>query len=529
MEALSTKGTTSLPIRKIEDDYSVFQQSMRTYLTYLLGIVILLSTLTATIYFPLIPMLSTQFSVSLQAINLTVTVYATCQAVSPAFFAAVADMHGRRPVLLGLIALYAVASLGLVLNERSYSALVALRALQSLGGSATVPVAYGIVADVAVPGERGRMLGPMLATCNAISAVGPVIGGAIALGTSGVRWVFLALLVVAVACFLSVGFTVPETARAVVGNGNVPATGMWRTWSSFFPVKAGGHIEEEGKAPVRLGEKKPSVAVLKTLGASFRIILYPDAAAVLWMIASSYSVYYTFQVATPVIFADIYGYNELQIGLSFLPGLAGMTVGGIIAGKLMDRNYAATARKHNIDLERKKGESLVDFPLEEARYRHCLLFLFAMILLVIGYGWAVHYRVHPAVPIVMQFFVCALSTMLSHPASALLVDIFPEQSSSAYAAGQVVRCGLSAASAAVIQPLTEAVGRGWYFTMFSVFVGGGGLASVVVSRAKGMAWRRRRLGLSSDTENASSAEQVDGELQVISLNKTDQSAVIPEK
>ena len=31
--------------------------------------------------------------------------------------------------------------------------------------------------------ERGKMLGPMLSTCNAISAVGPVIGGTVALST----------------------------------------------------------------------------------------------------------------------------------------------------------------------------------------------------------------------------------------------------------------------------------------------------------------------------------------------------------
>jgi MFS family permease len=212
------------------------------------------------------------------------------------------------------------------------------------------------------------------------------------------------------------------------------------------------------------------------------------------MVACSYSVYYTFQVAIPVIFSEIYGYNELLIGLAFLPGLAGLTIGGIIAGKLVDRNYAVTARKHNINVDRKRGESLVNFPLEEARYRGCLPFLLAMVLLVVGYGWVVHYRVHPAVPITMQFFICALSTLLSHTASALLVDIFPDQSSSAYAAGQVMRCGLSAASAAVIQPLVDAVGRGWYFSMFAIFVGVSGLGSVVVSRVKGMTWRRKRVG-----------------------------------
>jgi MFS family permease len=225
---------------------------------------------------------------------------------------------------------------------------------------------------------------------------------------------------------------------------------------------------------------------------SFRIILHKDAFAVLWMVASSYSIYYTIQVAIPVIFDEVYGYNELQIGLVFLPGLAGMTIGGMVAGKLVDRNYTITARKHGFEVEDKGKHDLSQFPIETARYRHCLIFVFVEMLLVIGYGWAVWFHAHPSVPIILQFFVCALSTLLSHTSSALLVDIFPNSSSSAYASGQLMRCGLSAASAAVLQPLVDAVGRGWYFTMFSLFVSLTCGTSVVVSQRKGMDWRQKR-------------------------------------
>lgn len=114
-------------------------------------------------------------------------------------------------------------------------------------------------------------------------------------------------------------------------------------------------------------------------------------------------------------------------------------------------------------------------------------------LLVAGYGWAVQFRVHAAVPLVMQFFACALSTLLSHTASALLVNIFSDKSSSAYASGQIARCRLSAISAVVLQPIVDAVGRGRYFTIFSLFIGLTRLVSMYVSLWKGMEWRQRRL------------------------------------
>ncbi|PVH72056.1 MFS general substrate transporter [Cadophora sp. DSE1049] len=339
---------------KIESDrldevtYTVFTPQTRTYLAYLLGLIITTSTLTATIYFPLIPMLSRHFSVSIQAINMTVTVYAICQAVSPILFASLADASGRRPVILALVSLYALASLGLALNKSSYAGLVVLRAIQSIGASATPAIAYGVVADVATLSERGNMLGIMLSTCNGISAAGPVVGGAVASKTGATTWVFLALMIIAVACLLLAGFTLPETSRRVVGNGAKPVHGIWRTWRSHLMEWSPDCHGQQATSTAEDAER-PKWRVLSTFTA-LRIILYPDAAAVLMMVATSYSVYYTFQVAIPVIYEEIYGFNNLLVGLAFLPGLAGMTIGGVVAGKLIDINYASTARKQNIDV-----------------------------------------------------------------------------------------------------------------------------------------------------------------------------------
>ncbi|KAK7966413.1 uncharacterized protein PG986_000690 [Apiospora aurea] len=492
MRSFEAPPPPSAPNPAETGNHSVFSSRMRVYLTYLLGFVIILSTLTATIYFPLIPMLSQEFSVSIQAINLTVTLYAICQGVTPPLFASLADTFGRRPVLLALVVIYACASLGLAVNHDSYAALLALRALQSIGGSATPAIAYGIVADVAVVSERGRMLGPMLSFCNGISAIGPVIGGVVAQSTGAYTWVFYALFVVAVICFVLIGFTLPETARNVVEDGSVPPPRISRLWWTSGLVRKYGvdtsttsvHTAEKAKPMLRW---RPLMLLQ-----SLRIIFYADAAAVLWMIATSYCVYYTFQVAIPVIYHDVYGYNDLEVGLTFLPGLVGMTVGGIIAGKLLDRNFAIVARKNSFPIDRKRAQEMKELPLEIARYRRILPFVFLEVALVAGYGWAVVRRVHPAGLLIMQFFICASSTLLSHTASALLVDIFPTQSSSSYAAGQLMRCGLSAASAAILEPLVEAVGRGWYFTIFAAFTALSAVACVLFTKSKGMSWRQKR-------------------------------------
>jgi MFS family permease len=336
------------------------------------------------------------------------------------------------------------------------------------------------------------MLGPMLSFCNGISALGPVIGGVVAQSTGAYTWVFLALLAVAIICLVLVGFTLPETARSIVGNGSKPAHGLWRTCMPNTWLFQPGRTRQGGLENLPGTDQRPKWTLSMAFH-SLRIIFYPDAAAILWMIATSYSVYYTFQVAISVIYADIYNYNDLEVGLTFLPGLVGMTIGGIIAGKMVDNNFAKVAKQNNITFDQKKAEDIQAFPIETARYQHVTLFIALEVGLVIGYGWAVYHRVHPAAPLVLQFFICALSTLLSHTASALLVDVFPNKSSTSYASSQVVRCGLSAASAAVLDPLVKAVGRGWYFTIFALFVGVSGFVSVLVSRRKGRIWRQKRM------------------------------------
>ena len=58
---------------------------------------------------------------------------------------------------------------------------IILRAIQSLGASAAFAVSYGVVADVCVSAERGKMVGPVSMALNLGTCVGPVVGGWVAL------------------------------------------------------------------------------------------------------------------------------------------------------------------------------------------------------------------------------------------------------------------------------------------------------------------------------------------------------------
>jgi multidrug resistance protein len=378
--------------------FTVFSHRHHIYFTYLLGYLTLASSLTATIYLPLIEDLSKQYNASIFAIDLTITLYLVLQALSPAFFGPMSDTLGRRPVFLITFSIYCAASLGLALNKNSYVALMILRSLQSIGGSAVMSLAYAVVADISIPAQRGKILGPMLASTNFGPCFGPVLGGGIVLSMGQTQWCFWTLVIFGISSFMMIGWTMPETARRIVGNGAVQPQGIWKTWWSFMkPSRLEDRdavISAEPTNGVNVGKNGVGVWTLPNPLSSVRLLFYADTALTLWSAASPYAVWYCIQASIPLIYGQQYGYNSLAVSLCFLSGGAGVILGGFIAGRLLDFNYKKTAAKHNLPIDRVSGDDLHSFPIEAARSRVSYILHTLSIGALVGYGWAVERRAH---------------------------------------------------------------------------------------------------------------------------------------
>lgn len=211
------------------------------------------------------------------------------------------------------LALYALGNLGLALNKSSLAALLVLRAIQSLGASAALAVSYGVVADVCVPSERGRMLGPVSMALNLGACVGPVVGGAVAWTSGSYEWVFWALVIVGVTLWVFVALFLPETARALVGSGSPEAGRRW--WEESWLIVAKrwlfGRKEEaetKGRSDNNAGEvpvRKPIREQLRFLNllTCLRVMFHWDTFFVLWMQGSFYVVDYTVVAAMPDIYS----------------------------------------------------------------------------------------------------------------------------------------------------------------------------------------------------------------------------------
>lgn len=117
------------------------------------------------------------------------SIYLLAQAVTVPIYGKLADMVGRKPVILFGIVVFALGSLlcGLAGNMLW---LIVFRALQGIGAGAIQPMTTTIAGDLYTLAERARVQG-YLASVWAISAVaGPLVGGIFAEYVSW-RWIFL--------------------------------------------------------------------------------------------------------------------------------------------------------------------------------------------------------------------------------------------------------------------------------------------------------------------------------------------------
>ena len=126
------------------------------------------------------------------------SIYLLAQAVSVPIYAKVADMFGRKPVILLGIALFLVGSI-LCGVAWSMPALIAFRALQGLGAGAVQPMSVTIVGDIYTLEERARVQGYLASVWGISAVVGPTLGGVFSEWISW-RWIFFVNIPL---CFLA--------------------------------------------------------------------------------------------------------------------------------------------------------------------------------------------------------------------------------------------------------------------------------------------------------------------------------------
>jgi MFS family permease len=258
----------------------------------------------------------------------------------------------------------------------------------------------------------------------------------------------------------------PETARGIVDNGYVrPPKWQVSLWD-FLPSTKRRRAQYPSARPAH----KRKTKILNPFS-TLKICLDKEASIVLLANGLVFAGYYAVATAIPSQFARIYKYNDLEIGLSFIPIGVSSAISTVVVGRLTDWNFARHAHLKGMTMEdakRKKNQDLGDFPIESVRCEVALPILIIASLASIAYGWVLQAETSVAAPLVFLFFVGFCANGFFTVLSVLVVDIYPQEPATATAANNLVRCSLGAGASVAIVPLIDAIGSGWTYTLLAI-------------------------------------------------------------
>jgi DHA1 family bicyclomycin/chloramphenicol resistance-like MFS transporter len=265
-------------------------------LAALLTTLVALGPLSTDLYLPALPTLARVFATDAAGVQLTLSVFLAGFACGQIFYGPLSDRFGRRPLMLGGLALFCAGSIGCVLAT-SIEMLVLARFVQALGACAGPVIGRAVVRDLWGASESARIIAYMGGAMAIAPLVGPTLGGFLTV-LFGWQSNFLLLLLigalqlVAVACMLS--------------ESNV--------------------------------HRDPAASHPRQMVANFaRLLADRHYLGCLLSFSFSYSALFAFISASSFVLADRHGLTPQVYGLCFGVVIAGYLLGSLASGRLVRR------------------------------------------------------------------------------------------------------------------------------------------------------------------------------------------------
>ncbi|KAJ1924849.1 Dityrosine transporter 1 [Tieghemiomyces parasiticus] len=436
----------------------------------------------SNIYLPAVNSMAADLNTTVGAVSVGVSLFTIGLALGAIVWGPLADQVGRRPAYAAGLLICVLSSIGGALTS-SFPILLIMRLLQGMSSSAGFTVGAGSISDIFEVEERGTAMGIFFSG----QMLGPVLGtilGAILSEHLGWRWTFWIIVILAGAGFIVMTFMIPETLRvAVARKRQMPLKGLPYNFHLQPPPRF--TFQNMNIIPVLPALRLPYVFI-PMLNTSLGL-----------------GSYYAVNVAISVLLARDYHYSVSTIGMCYIAIGAGSITGALVGGIFAERSFLhrlqctydardlediEAARAAGTEKRAPRPLALEDYPFE-ARLKFQLICAVILPLSVAGYGWAMYYRVHIAVPLVCEFFVGF--SVISHfgVLSTYLVDTFTLWSSSMMALANMFRYLSAALWAGVIVMVMDAWGTQWAFT----FLGFLCMVSTILTFVlyfNGQKWRR---------------------------------------
>ena len=265
-------------------------------LAALLAALAMLGPFSVDMYLPAFPAIGREFGASAIALQQTLSAYLFAFAFMMLWHGALSDALGRRPIVLGSLAVYALATLGCAIAGNIES-LWLFRAVQGFSAGAGVVVGRAIVRDLFHGPDAQRVMSQITLFFGIAPAVAPVLGGLVleALGWRAMFWVLLALVI---------GLIV---------------------WTA-------------NSLPESLPRASRQTLHPRALWHNYRTVLQRVDFLLLALIpAFNFCAFFLYIASAPVFVIDLLGLSSLSFAWLFVPMIVGIMAGATLSGRLAGR------------------------------------------------------------------------------------------------------------------------------------------------------------------------------------------------
>ncbi|OAK98192.1 MFS general substrate transporter [Phaeosphaeriaceae sp. SRC1lsM3a] len=338
--------------------------------------------------------------------TLMISIYVLGYAVGPLFLAPLSEMYGRAVVINWSTAFFNAFLLGCSLAP-NMPALIAMRLLAGIGGSAVMTIVSSCIGDVFRVHERATASAIVIGTPSISPVMGPILGGFIS-QYLGWRWAYWIVMMVTVPVNVLMFWYLRES--------NHPTILERKTRRLRKDLGRDDlHSQLEMKLPPREVLVRSLMRPMKFLFKSPIILI------VALYVSTVYGILYLMLATIPSVFQDIYHFEVQYTGLAYL----GLGFGQFTAlGFMVKYNDKKVIKLRDENGGKFEPEMRLANTIYAAPFVPLSLFL---------YGWTTRPSIHWIVPCLSFFpFGFGLGGIFI-PCQTYAVDAFLETSASAVA------------------------------------------------------------------------------------------------
>ncbi|KAM0246714.1 hypothetical protein ACHAQJ_010112 [Trichoderma viride] len=416
-----------------------FSSGRKWLITMLLSAITLMTPFVSSILSPALGAMEKDYGVTDTTLgSMPVSIYLLGYAIGPIFLSPLSEIYGRNMILISASAWFCIWLVGCALAP-SLNTLIFFRFMAGIGGSASLTIGGGILADMFPVTSRGKamtiwMMGPI-----AGPTLSPVIGGFVS-ETIGWRWVHWLSCIPATVIVVTMIFLSRETNHQVL---IARKTEKLRKELSRPELRS---CYTDPDAPVLSKRQILLLGLVRPIKMLFRS---PNILGLSLFISFAFGCLYLLYNTIPTVFEGSYGWSLGISGLVYIALLVGYAIGLLSFAYLSDSTVIRMTAANGGVYE------------PEMRLPGCVWFALALPITFFWYGWSADKAVHWIVPTIglVPFGIGILGVLL--PIQTYIVDAYPQYAASGLAALSVVRNSVAAFLPLAGPQLYKNLGVGW--------------------------------------------------------------------